>query len=297
MKEIISAAISPFAADGSLDVDSARRLYESNLANGCDGFFILGTMGEWALLTPDEKKSLATCACETIAGKAKVLLGISDTGLPGILRNMEMLGHLSHSHWVVTLPGSWAGPACPVDYVSRIADAADRPLYLYYIPAFNGVTITSGQFRDILAHPKVAGLKNSSGSIRTRKELLFIKRTLAFDLYEGEEWGIDEALTGGCDGAVSGFASTGIKLMKTIARCVDRGDADGAREAQYALIEIFHGVYGANAEWWNAGQKYALKYLGIISSDVSRIESQQHLPEDTKALIRSCIDANRDLLV
>ena len=296
MKRIISAAITPFTQDGRLDLESARKVYEFTLSNGCDGFFILGTMGEWALLTPEEKMELATCACEVIGDKAMVLVGVSDVGLPSILRNMENLRHLSHSHWTVLLPGGWAGPSCPVDYMHRIADSSDRPLYLYYAPGFNGTTIEPAQFRDILLHPKIAGLKNSSGEIRIRKELLFLKRTLDFELYEGEEWAIDEALAAGCDGAVAGFGSTGAKLMKHIAGCVDGGDLIEAREAQYKLIDIFHKVYGDGARWWNAGQKYALKHLGIISSDVSRVESQKNLPEDRKAMIRSCIDAYNDEL-
>lgn len=297
MKKIISAAITPFTDDGRLDLESARKLYEFNLQNGCDGFFIPGSMGEWALLTDEERLELAACACETIGRRAAVLLGVADTGLPNILRNMEMLKRLSHSHYVVVLPGGWAGPADPVSYMNRIADAADRPVYLYYIPSFNGVTITTDQFRDILSHPNIAGLKNSAGSIRTRKELLLIKDTMDFELYEGEEWGIDEALIAGCDGAVAGFASTGVKLMKQIAGCVDSGDVAAARNAQHKLIDIFHAIYGDGAAWWSAGQKYALKYLGIIASGRSRVESQQNLPDDNKATIRSCIDANRDLLV
>lgn len=297
MKEIISAAVTPFDEDGKLDLKSAQRLYESNLDKGCDGFFIMGSMGEWALLTSEERLELATCACETIGNRAKLLLGIADTGLPNILKNMDMMRYLPHSHWVLTLPGNWAGPACSVKYVHKIADAADRPVYFYYIPGFNGVNVSTAQFRDILSHPRIVGLKNSCGMIRVRKELLLLKKKIDFQLYEGEEWGIDEALIAGCDGAVAGFASTGIKLMKEIARRVDSGDFDGAREAQFKLVEIFHGVYGENAEWWNIGQKYALQYMGILSSAVSRIESQQDLPEESKAAIRACIDANREWLM
>ena len=297
MKSIISAAVTPYTIDGRLDLESARKLYEFNIKNGCDGFFILGSMGEWALLTREEKIELATCACEVIGKKAKVLLGVSDTGLSNIFKNMEMLQHLSHTYWTVILPGSWAGPACPVNYVHRIADAADRPIYLYYIPGFNGVTINIAQFKDILSHPNVAGLKNSSGEIRTRKELFFMKETLNFEHYEGEEWSIDEALAGGCDGAVAGFGSAGTKLIKHIANCVDSGDYSAARAAQHMLIDIFHKVYGDEARWWNIGQKYALKYMGIISTDVSRVEDQQILPEENKATIQSCIDVYRDWLV
>lgn len=298
MKKIISAAVTPFTSDNKIDLKSAANLYEFGLTCGLDGFFILGSMGEWALLTDEEKTALAGCACDVIGDRADILLGISDTGLPNILRNMEQLSHLKHSHWTVILPGGWPGPACPVKYLHRIADEADRPLYYYHIPPFNGVNISTEQFGDILAHPKIVGIKNSAGSIRLRKELLFLKKTVDFKLFEGEEWSIDEALIGGCDGAVAGFGSVGAKLMKTIARHVEEGQIESAKECQFKLIEIFHGVYGgAHAPWWNVGQKYALEYMGIISSTVSRIDDQQTLPEDRKAAIRACIDTNRDYIL
>ena len=114
MKQIISAAVTPFTDNGKLDLDSAARLYQFGLDHGLDGFFIMGPMGEWALLTPDERDRLAELACSAIGTKAKILLGISDTGMPSILHNVERWNHLKHTHWTVILPGAWAGPGCPV---------------------------------------------------------------------------------------------------------------------------------------------------------------------------------------
>ena len=296
LKQIVSAAITPFTNDNKLDLESAARLYEAGLRHGIDGFFICGSMGEWALLTARERRELSEVACDVIGSKAKVLLGISDTGLPSILANMERLSDLKHSHWVIVPPGGWAGPGNPVSYAHRIADAADRPLYFYYIPGFNNIVLTVDQFREILAHPRIAGIKNSAGGIRIRKELLILRQTVDFELYEGEEWGIDESLAMGCDGAIAGFASVAGKLMKNIAREVDRADLKTACDLQFRVIDMFHKVYGDSAQWWSAGQKYALKYMGIISSETSRVDAQQDMPESHRAQIRACIDANRDYL-
>lgn len=296
MKQIISAAVTPFTQNNELDLDSAARLFARGLKQKLDGFFVMGSMGEWALLTPDERDSLAKLACDVIGDRAKVLLGISDAGLPSILRNMEKWSGLKHSHWVVMLPSGWAGPGNPVDYIHKIADAADRPLYFYYLPQANNVMMTPGQFRDALSHPRVVGVKNSAGSVNVRKELLLLKQTMEFELYDGDEWGIDEALMLGCDGAIAGFASTAGALMKNIAAEIDAGNLENAQALQYKLIELFHAIYGDGAKWWSAGQKYALEYLGIISASRSRVASQWDLPESQKAAVRACVDANRDLL-
>ena len=298
MKQVISASVTPFGADGNIDLESAARLYEFGLERGIDGFFIFGSMGEWALLTDEERDALAACACQVIGQKAKLLVGVSDTGKLNILRNMERLHHLTHSHWTVALPPAWTGPdGDVVKYMHEIADTADRPLYLYYAPGFNHVTLNTSQFRDILAHPKIVGVKNSAGSIQVRKELLLLKKSIEFELFEGDEWGIDEALSGGCDGAVVGFGGAGGKVVKEIASLVAADKLHAARELQFRLIDIFHSIYGTDLRWWCAGHKYALQCMGVISSATTRVDSQRCLPESHKAIVRACVDANRDLLI
>lgn len=298
MKQIINAVVTPFTDDDKLDLESAAKLYEFGLKHKLDGFFVMGSMGEWALLTRDERDQLAKLASDVIGNKAKLLLGISDTGMPAILDNMERWGHLKHSHWTIIPPAGWAGPAGdPVTYMHNLADKCDRPIYFYYLPAFNGVTLSMSQFRDIMAHPKIAGVKNSSGNCHVRKELLILKREKDFEVYEGEEWALDEALMIGCDGAVAGFASVAAKMMKQIAAYVDAGDFDAAMELQFKLIDIFYAIYGQTVAWWTTGQKYALKYMGIIASEKCRVQAQQNLPDSHRESVRACVDANRDLLM
>lgn len=297
MSMIISASVTPFSEDNRLDLDSAARLYEFGIRQGLDGFFILGNMGEWPLLNRTEKDDLARCACEIIGNRARILLGISDTGMSGILDSMERWSSLPHTHWTLLFPSGAGAPQCPVEFMHQIGDAADRPVFLYYAPQVNGVTVTTEEFKDILSHPRVAGVKNSAATMRARKELLFLKRTLHFELLEGEEWSIDEALAAGCDGAIAGFGAVGAKLMRVIADQVEAGDLAAARESQFALIDIFHRVYGPNARWANVGQKYALVHLGILSSCRTRSLSQQPMPESHAACVRACIDQYHDTLL
>jgi len=296
MAQIISAAVTPFYENGKIDIESACRAWNFQIERGVDGIFVFGTMGEWALLLDEEIDRLAMAASDLCRGRARLLFGVSDKGLPSMLRNMERLSHLDHANWCIILPGGWPGPADVVKYTHSIADASDRPIMLYHAPAFNGINITPAQFRDIFSHPKIAGLKNSAGTMRLRKELLLIKKDLDVEIFDGEEWDIDLSIQAGCDGVVAGFGSVGAKLMRRIVDSVESGDFPSASEYQNKLIDIFHRVYGANISYWNVGQKYALQYMGLISSHYSRIDGQQSLPEVAQEQIRLCIDEYRDLL-
>ena len=290
MYRIISAAMTPFDEEGNIDTVSAARLYEWGLSCNLDGFFLFGSMGEWALLTDEMRTTLAEVACDVIGDKTRIILGVHDTGLTGILRNMEHLARFKHTHWTTMLPGGIGKPSEPVNYVHTIADHADRPFFLYYIPGANGVYLTPGQFRDILAHPKVAGVKNSAGAMRIRKQLLLLKQEVDFELYEGDEWAIEEALALGCDGAIAGFGSMGGRVMKAIAGAVEQKDYARAHELQMELVRIMHTVYGETVPYWCIGQKYGLYRMGILSSYRTLVDGQQELPVEWQAQIDRCIE-------
>jgi len=98
--------------------------------------------------------------------------------------------------------------------------------------------------------------------MRVRKELLFIKQEQPFELYEGEEWALDESLLLGCDGAVAGFASTAGALMKKLAADIDAGDFPGAAKIQRHLLEIYYAVYGPLVTWWTGGAEIRLAVSG-----------------------------------
>ncbi len=296
MKQIISAAMTPFTAGNEIDLDSAARMYEFNIAHKIDGFFIFGTMGEWALLSSEEKNMIAEHACKTIGSRARVFLGIQDTGMEQMVLNMKKWRHLPHEAWVFMYPAGWAGPSCPVDYIHRLADISDRPLYLYYNPGFNGVSLEASQFRDILSHSRIIGVKNSADSMRIRKELLILRKSADFELFEGQEWAVDESLMLGCDGAICGFGSCGIKILKAIASHTDSGEFEKARELQEKLIEIFKGVYGERRQHVWSGQKHALARMGILSSPAARVEGLDAGPEEI-ALINKCVDENMEALL
>jgi len=126
MKKIISAAMTPFTDDNRVDLDSAARLYEFGISCGLDGFFLPGTMGEWALMTQSERSELAKTACDVIGKRARVLLSISDLGKAAILENAQRWSGLSHDAWVIVLPWGLGAPADPVAYLHDIAGNVDR---------------------------------------------------------------------------------------------------------------------------------------------------------------------------
>ena len=298
MKKIYSASITPFTDESTIDTQSLERLIQFNLSHSIDGFFFLGSMGEWLTLDDRMKQDLLEAAVEVVDSRAEIIVGISSTGMNGIVSNMEKFSKYDCQAYLVEFPYGWAQPSNPVSYLHRIADRSGKPLYLYYVPHKSGIKFSKSQFKALFSHSNMRGVKNSSDSLKTRKELLAIREKTDFVLFEGQEWVVDESLALGCDGAMIGLGSLGSKLFKMIATAVDNGDLDDAHRLQEIAIEVFDGVYGKNLETVWIGQKYALTLLGILRSCRTLVPANENaLREKDKKRIRACISKYERYLV
>ncbi len=290
MKKIYSASMTPLTGEGAIDVKSLERMLERNIRHGIDGFFFLGTMGEWTQFDDSQKDTLISEACRIVGGRAEVLAAISATSLNGSMRNMDKLSKYDVSAYVITLPPPAYSSVNHTEFIRTLADRSDRPVYFYYLPGVSGRSFTYDEFKEILSHPKIKGIKNSSGSMNARKELLMLKKEAEFNLFEGHEWAVDEALTIGCDGALVGMAPLGSNIFKSIARAIDRGDFEKAIELQHDLVRIFWGVYGKDLSTVWIGQKYALRKLGIFSTHKTLIQSESALTPQRIREIDKCLE-------
>lgn len=296
MKKVISASVTPLTENGHIDTKSLSRLVEFDLAGGIDGFFFLGTTGEWFALDSQMKEALIASAMDSVGGRASVLAGVNGTGYATIIENMKALAHSEPTAYVFQFPGGWAKPTDPVSFAHAVAEEADRPVYLYHIPAANGVALSKEQFEAILSHPNIRGLKNSSDSLRTRRELLSLRSSIEFELFEGQEWVVDESLTLGCDGAVVGLGSLDARVLRRIADAVEAGDAEEAHHQQGLLLSLFEGIYGRDLSTVWSGQKYALMLLGVLDSWKTLIPSNGNLTVEEKARIERCVETYRGYL-
>ena len=172
-----------------------------------------------------------------------------------------------------------------------VLDAADRPVYLYHCPVNNDINFSLDEFRTMMRHPNLKGIKNSSSNMWLRRELLLLREEEGFStlIFEGQEWAADEALYAGCDGMICGLGALCSKMMTRLARCADAGDFPGARAAQNDMIKVFHGVYGIDLTTVWAGQKYALAKLGLIATPYTAAEEMSSLDAAAKRRIENCL--------
>lgn len=276
MKKTYSASITPLTPNQTLDEKSLARVIDRNARHGLTGVFLLGSMGEWSQFDNETRDAVIRTGTAAMAGRGEILAGIHSTGLNLTLKNMERIADIPFSSYVVTLPNG-TSRISPMAYLLTVLDAADRPVFYYHHPGVNGIRFGIDDFRRLAQHPRFAGLKNSSSDMMLRKELLMLKSECDFLQLEGNEWAMDEALMLGCDGVLSGGGALTSKMMVDLARAVDQKNFARAMQIQHRLIKLFHLVYGQklNSVW--AGEKYALKVLGVIDCEMTLVESAESL--------------------
>jgi 4-hydroxy-tetrahydrodipicolinate synthase len=242
------------------------------------------------------KREIVSSVCEIVKGRADVLAGVNGTGFQDIAENIRMLSEYPVSAFVIMPPPFSLSKRNPVKFMRQLCSLSDRSFYFYYNPAASGFTITVEEIKDVLAIPNVAGIKNSSGCMKLRKELLILKREMDFQLFEGHEWAVDEALMLGCDGIVAGQVSLSSKLFREIADAADAGNPQKAMEAQRTLIAVLEGVYGKALSTVWLGQKYALHKLGIFESYRTMMQDDSCLDDNRKNEIEKCLGKYRERL-
>lgn len=264
----------PFADDGSLDLDSADRMVDFYLECGVDGMTILGIMGEAPKLSGEESLALARRVLGRVDGRIPVVVGVSGAGLD----NMARFAHASMEMgaagvMAVPMPGL-STEARQKAYFEQLCGALgpDVPFCLQDYPQSTGVHL---DVETILAltrkHPQFVMLKhedwpglNKLTRIRAESERSKAPRLSImvgnFALFLPQE------LERGADGAMTGFAYPEM-LVEVVARH-RAGDADGAEDLFDAYLPLMR--YEQQPGVGLAMRKEILKRRGVLASAKAR---------------------------
>ncbi|HKD93350.1 MAG TPA: 4-hydroxy-tetrahydrodipicolinate synthase [Gaiellaceae bacterium] len=239
---VITAMVTPFRADGAVDLDRFRELATFLVDNGSDGLVACGTTGESPTLTDEEKLALFQAAVETVGDRATVIAGTGnyDTGHSAALtRAATELG--VDAILVVTPYYSKPPQRAIVRHFEEIAGATHLPVVAYNIPGRVVVNIESETIARLAEIENVVAVKQAYDD---PDEARFIAEETRLDLYCGDDPNTLAFLELGGVGVVSVTAHLwGPQIAEMVRRHRD-GDFDGARvlheeqQPSYDLLRI-----------------------------------------------------------
>lgn len=236
--QVITAMVTPFKDDGSLDLDGARNLAKWLEANGNDGLVIAGTTGEAPVLTDDERLSLFAAVIESVS-----IPVIAGTGTNDTLHSIHMTKEatkLGAAGVLVVCPYYNRPPQSGIEaHVRAVADSTGLPVVVYDIPVRSGRKISTATLLK-LAHevPNVVALKDAAGNPAETANVVN-QAPSGFEVYSGDDGLTLPLLAVGAVGVIGVATHWSATDHQEMFAKWNAGDATGAREVNARLLESF----------------------------------------------------------
>ncbi len=171
--EVLTAVVTPFRADGSIDVGAFRSLCGYLIENGSDGVVVTGTTGEAPTLTDDERLSLYEAALEAVGGQATVIAGTGTYSTAHSVHLTEAAHARGVDGFLVVAPYYNKPPQRGiVAHVEAIAAATDRPVVFYDIPSRVVVDAAPETIARLAEIENVRGVKQAKPSIDAARHVV-----------------------------------------------------------------------------------------------------------------------------
>lgn len=256
-----SVLVTPFCADGAVDLLRFEALVEANIADGASAVIACGSTGEFYAMTVAERTALYRAAVRTAAGRVPVIAGVADLQTDLVLE-LCRAAEASGCDGLMALPPIYAmpGEAEIEHHYGLIAAASGLPLMLYNSPRRIGVGMSHGLVARLAERlPTVCAIKDSSGDILHLMELVRATRG-RLSVLVGYETLIRPALAVGATGVVGMAQQMAGRLVRAYFDACARGDvaeADRLEPGIFAIYRCFRlGSY-------YAGIKATMTALGI----------------------------------
>lgn len=284
----VCAMVTPFTADGSLDLDGAQRLADHLVGEGrCDGLVLSGTTGESPTTTDEEKKALVRAVAEAVGDRARITAGVgsSDTRHTVVLaRAAEAAG--AHGVLVVTPYYSRPPQEDVAEHFRTVADAVGVPVMLYDIPGRTGTRIEPDTMLRLAEHPRIAGVKDCAYDLLGSAKVM-ARTDLAY--YSGSEELNLPLRAVGAVGHVSTVANVAGPGLAAVLDAYDRGDTAEATRLHRRYLPLIE-LMMASGLPGTVTAKALLADLGLPSGPV-RAPLRPATEERTKALRAAWEDA------
>ncbi|MGW2510642.1 4-hydroxy-tetrahydrodipicolinate synthase [Streptomyces scopuliridis] len=238
---VLTAMVTPFMADGAIDLDGAQRLAVHLVDAGNDGLVLNGTTGESPTTSDAEKEQLVRAVLEAVGDRAHIVAGVGTNDTRHSLelaRTAERAG--AHGLLAVTPYYNKPPQEGLLRHFSAIADATGLPVMLYDIPGRSGVPIDTETIVRLAQHPRIVANKDAKGDLG-RASWAIAQSGLAW--YSGDDMLNLPLLSVGAVGFVSVVGHVVTPELRELLDAHLTGDVQKATEIHQKLLPVFTGMF------------------------------------------------------
>jgi len=264
---VLTAMVTAFHDDGSVDVEGTARVAEHLVDHGNDGVVVSGTTGESPTTSVAETAQILRAVVEAVGDRATVVAGVGTNNTAHSVELAEQAAKIGADGLLVVSP-YYSKPTQEglLAHFRAVAAAGGLPVMLYDIPGRTGVTIAPDTYRRVAKDGHVVAVKDAVGDVY-RGARLMAETGLAF--YSGDDQLNLAWLTHGACGVVSVVGHAAGREYAAMAEAVARGDLGRALEIYQRLIPMvevmMQRVQGAMMA------KAAMQLLGVLPTRAVRL--------------------------
>ena len=264
---VLTAMVTPFDAEGGLDLAAAQRLATHLVEQGHDGLVLSGTTGESPTTTDAEKDALLRAVVEAVGDRARIVAGVGTNDTAHSVELAEQAAKAGAHALLVVTPYYNKPPAEGLRaHFTTVADATDLPVMVYDIPGRTGVRIGTPTLLRLAEHPRIVAVKEATGDLFAGSEVM-AQTSLAY--YSGDDALNLAWLAHGAAGVVSVVGHVAGALYAQMVRAVDEGDLPTARTLHTRLVPAVRGLMTRTQGAITA--KAALQLQGVLAERTMRL--------------------------
>ena len=237
-----TALVTPFS-EGRIDLKALESLLERQIAAGVDAVVVLGTTGEPAALSPEERRDVIACAAERLPRGRQLIVGAGANDTRAAIAHAEQAEALGADALLVVTPYYNKASADGLRaHFKAVADAVSVPVILYNVPGRTGLDLEPELAAALMRHPRIRGIKEAGGSL---EQLTRLAECLGPDdaLYAGNDAEILPALALGARGVISVAANLLPEQVSALVRLWRAGETERCRQLQLRLLPLIRALF------------------------------------------------------
>lgn len=237
------ALVTPFHADGSVNLEKLRELCEWHIQEGTDGLVPLGTTGEASTLTQQEQDAVAQCVIDTVAGRVPVIVGAGSNATAVSVQKARHYAQMGADGVLAITPYyNKANEEGMVRHFETIADAAGVPVVMYNVPGRTACSLSVQAVERLARHPNIAGIKEASGNLAYVAKIARYASE-DFCILSGEDAVIVPVMSLGGTGVISVLANVCPARTHEMVAAFAAGDVAHARALQLKYTDLIEKLF------------------------------------------------------
>jgi 4-hydroxy-2-oxoglutarate aldolase len=257
----------PFDNDGKVDPLKLTGNIEQWNRFGLRGYVVLGTNGEFVLLTEKEKLQSLETARKAIPSDKLMIAGTGCESTGETIKLTKQSAEIGADAALIINPSYYKARMTPdalVHHFRLVADASPIPTVIYNMPACTGIDMSAETIIKMAEHPNIIGVKDSSGNVIKLGQIHLLLGT-GFQLLAGSAGFLLPALSVGAIGGVLALANIAPAKCLAIYQHFLEGDWNKAREVQ---VEVIPANTAVTRHWGVPALKAAMDMLGFYGGPV-----------------------------